>query len=93
MHYAALSFMSVCLAGAAERPNILLVITDDQGYGDVGFHANPILKTPRSIGWLARERGSIPFTSRPSVPPRDRVCSPGATTTERGWSIPIKGGR
>jgi arylsulfatase A-like enzyme len=33
-------------AAAADRPNILLVITDDQGFGDLGAHGNPILKTP-----------------------------------------------
>ncbi len=33
-------------AKAAERPNVVLIITDDQGYGDLGCHGNPILKTP-----------------------------------------------
>ena len=33
-------------AAAAEKPNVIIVITDDQGYGDLGCHGNPILKTP-----------------------------------------------
>jgi len=40
-------------AGASEvkgtkrrQPNVVLVITDDQGYGDLSCHGNPVLKTP-----------------------------------------------
>src|SRR4026207_2306256 len=39
-----------CGAASAEDqprpPNIVFIITDDQGYGDLSCHGNPILKTP-----------------------------------------------
>lgn len=32
--------------GAQSRPNILLMVADDTGYGDVSAHGHPILRTP-----------------------------------------------
>ena len=31
---------------ADDRPNVVFVIIDDQGYGDLGFTGNPIIQTP-----------------------------------------------
>lgn len=47
-----LAFLSLLLSAtsaanlAARRPNIIFLITDDQGYGDISAHGNPVLKTP-----------------------------------------------
>ncbi|OGV63097.1 MAG: hypothetical protein A2283_14990 [Lentisphaerae bacterium RIFOXYA12_FULL_48_11] len=32
----------------AKKPNILLIVTDDQGYGDFSIHGNPHLQTPHT---------------------------------------------
>src|SRR4026208_1409616 len=28
------------------RPNVIIILSDDQGYGDLSAHGNPVLKTP-----------------------------------------------
>lgn len=51
---------SVKVAQAVDDPpNILLVLTDDQGYGDIGLHGNPHLQTP-AIDSFARD--GVEFT-------------------------------
>ena len=31
---------------AAQRPNVIIVMTDDQGYPELSAHGNPVLQTP-----------------------------------------------
>jgi arylsulfatase A-like enzyme len=40
---AGFSFLS---AQPVKHPNVILIITDDQGYGDLGINGNPHVKTP-----------------------------------------------
>ena len=49
MKFVCLLMLSVTLcveAAFASAPNVVIVITDDQGYGDLSCHGNPVLKTP-----------------------------------------------
>ncbi|QGN54148.1 sulfatase-like hydrolase/transferase [Novosphingobium sp. Gsoil 351] len=52
-------------ADAAARPNVIVIVTDDQGYRDVGFNGSPDIPTP-NIDRIAREgvrftRGYVAF--------------------------------
>jgi len=57
------------MTGSSRPPNVLLVITDDQGYGDLGFTGNRAIHTPHLDG-LARDGVAL---RRFYVAP---VCSP-----------------
>jgi arylsulfatase len=54
---------------SASRPNVILIITDDQGYGEFSCHGNPIAQTP-NIDRLASE--SIRLTDFHVAP----MCTP-----------------
>ena len=56
-------------AGTAQKPNIIVILTDDQGWGDLSLHGNTNLKTPH-IDSLARDGAQF---ERFFVCP---VCSP-----------------
>ena len=52
------------------RPNIILCMTDDQGWGDTGYNGNPVAKTPH-LDAMAKE--GLRFDRFYSAAP---VCSP-----------------
>ena len=37
---------SLAFSATSDKPNIILVMTDDQGYGDLGVHGNDQIETP-----------------------------------------------
>src|SRR4051795_11950658 len=56
-------------AAGAPRPNVVLIMTDDQGFGDVALHGNDKARTP-NMDRIARE--GVQFTQFQVCP----VCSP-----------------
>ena len=49
-----MSFVSCKRSEPARKPNVILIITDDQGYGDIAFHGNEWIMTP-NMDQLAQE--------------------------------------
>lgn len=65
---------------SAAKPNIVLVITDDQGYGDLACYGNPVIKTP-NLDTLASESSQL---SNYHVAP---TCSPTRAALQSGhWT-------
>lgn len=62
-------FPLLATAQSTDRPNVILIITDDQGYGDFGFTGNPHVQTP-NLDQLAKQ--SIRFNNFYVSP----VCAP-----------------
>jgi len=50
-------------------PNVILIVTDDQGWGDFGFQGNPLIHTPHLDAMAARSAQLSTFYVHP-------VCTP-----------------
>ena len=68
--------ISTSKSSSDHRPNVVIIFTDDQGYGDLACYGNKKNKTPR-LDQLASE--GIMFTSfftrKQSVDPQDQHFS------------------
>ena len=53
----------------ASAPNVIVIMTDDQGWGDFGFHGNPVLQTPALDQFAAESTRLNTFYVHP-------VCTP-----------------
>ncbi|MDB5274004.1 MAG: Arylsulfatase [Chitinophagaceae bacterium] len=54
---------------AKSKTNIILIVTDDQGYGDLGVHGNPYIKTPHIDKLAGRSTRLTNYHNSP-------VCAP-----------------
>ena len=73
---AGLSGCALLPAQQINKPNVVLIITDDQGYGDFGFTGNPHVKTP-CLDRLAAEsiRFNNFYVSPVSAPTRSSLMT------------------
>jgi arylsulfatase A len=82
--------LSALSARAAERPNIVFILADDLGYGDVGcYHAKSKIPTPH-LDRLAREGMRFTDAHSPSG-----VCTPtryALLTGRYAWRSPLQRG-
>ena len=65
-----LNLLATCIVEAADRPNIILCMADDHGWGDAGYQGHPFAKTP-NLDKMASE--GIRFDRWYAAAP---VCSP-----------------
>jgi arylsulfatase A-like enzyme len=88
-------FISLICATAAmaapDRPNVILIMTDDQGYGEIAAHGNPIIKTPHLD---ALHGASVRFTDfhvDPTCSPTRAAMATGRYSTRTGVWHTING--
>ncbi|HEX7901265.1 MAG TPA: arylsulfatase [Planctomycetota bacterium] len=56
-------------AGAGEPPHVILIMTDDQGWPDLGCHGNPVIRTPNLDRLHAEGARFVDFHVSPTCAP------------------------
>ncbi len=84
-----LLLLSGSAAAAAEKPNILIIFTDDQGYGDLACYGNKKNKTPR-LDQLAMQgtRFTSFYAQTVCGPSRSALLTGRYPLRSKGWSMP-----
>ncbi len=73
---------------SAERPNVILIVTDDQGYGDMSCHGNPWLKTPHLDQLAAQSARLEDYHVDPVCTPTRAALMTGRYCTRVGaWTV------
>lgn len=82
---------SSALWAADAPPNIVLVIADDQGYGDLGHTGNPIIKTPQIDALAAESTSLTDYHVAPTCSPTRAALMTGHWTDRTGVWHTING--
>ncbi len=68
----------------ADHPNVILVMSDDQGYGDLGVTGNPIIKTPHIDHLASQSVGLSDYHVAPTCSPTRCALLTGHWTNRTG---------
>jgi arylsulfatase A-like enzyme len=87
--FACLGAVNSARTWAAEKPNILIIFTDDQGYADLGCYGNKKNKTPR-LDQLAEEgtRFTSFYVQAVCGPSRSALLTGRYPIRSKGWGMP-----
>ena len=86
---AALAFACAAPAFAQTRPNVVLIIMDDVGYGDYGAYGAPDIKTP-NVDRLARDGAKFTdFYAAPSCTPTRVALITGRYYQRTALEVPL----
>lgn len=72
------------LADCQEQPNVVIVVTDDQGYGDVAAHGNPVIKTPNIDRLISESTSLSDYHVAPTCSPTRSALLTGHWTNRTG---------
>ena len=82
----AIAFLALNAAEAVSRPNIVLIMCDDLGYGDIGVHGNNVVKTPHLDALAARgTRFTDAYTPSPICVPARAAFATGRYPHQTGY--------
>tara|TARA_B110000003_G_C16644848_1_gene531600 strand:+ start:114 stop:1409 length:1296 start_codon:yes stop_codon:yes gene_type:complete len=81
--------ISLWLVSNAEKPNIVIIFTDDQGYADLGCYGSKTNKTPR-LDQLAKEGTMFTsfYTQTVCGPSRSALLTGRYPCRSKGWGMP-----
>jgi arylsulfatase A-like enzyme len=87
--FASILALAIATALRAASPNIVIVLTDDQGYGDLGCYGSTTIRTPR-IDTLAQQgtRFTSFYAQIVCGPSRSALLTGRQPVRSGGWSMP-----
>ena len=83
---------SAPLALASQVPNVVLIVTDDQGYGDLSCHGNPVIKTPHMDALHSQSVRFTDFHVDPTCAPTRAALMTGKYAHRAGVWHTVSGG-